>query len=281
MKFNNILSLIKKPPIYEKGNAVMWTDPYISKQLLDIHLHPDTDLASRKRESIDQTLNWILKDTGNRPLKILDLGCGPGLYTERLAEKGHWVTGVDFSENSIRYAGNQANLKNLKINYIHEDYLRLRPKKERYDLVTMIYTDFGVLLPEERNQLLAYIFNILVEGGIFLFDVMNDEDLENKLTHKTWDACSAGFWKKQPYLVLSESFLYEKQKVILYQHLVTDESGHTDVYRFWTHFFSETDISNLLEKNQFMVKTMCKNILPGKDVWNKDVVFCKAVKKNS
>jgi 2-polyprenyl-3-methyl-5-hydroxy-6-metoxy-1,4-benzoquinol methylase len=37
--------------------------------------------------------------------EIADFGCGPGLYTEKLAERGATVTGIDFSENSIRHLG--------------------------------------------------------------------------------------------------------------------------------------------------------------------------------
>jgi hypothetical protein len=54
----------KKPPLYEKGNSVMWTDEYISKQLLGIHLNPELDLASRGKHSIDSTVEFILKSCG-------------------------------------------------------------------------------------------------------------------------------------------------------------------------------------------------------------------------
>ena len=46
-----LLKYAMRPDLYEKGSAVMWTDPYISKQLLQIHLNPDMDLASRKYSS--------------------------------------------------------------------------------------------------------------------------------------------------------------------------------------------------------------------------------------
>jgi len=38
MNFIDILEFTKKPQIYAEGNAVMWTDDHISKQLLNIHL---------------------------------------------------------------------------------------------------------------------------------------------------------------------------------------------------------------------------------------------------
>lgn len=36
---------------------------------------------------------------------MLDLGCGPGLYSHRLATLGHRVHGIDFGPASIAYAG--------------------------------------------------------------------------------------------------------------------------------------------------------------------------------
>jgi hypothetical protein len=41
MNIELIHKLTHKPRLYEKGNSVMWTDPYISKQLLE--LLPDSD----------------------------------------------------------------------------------------------------------------------------------------------------------------------------------------------------------------------------------------------
>ena len=115
----------QKPKVYEKGDSVMWTDKHISKQLLGFHLNPEIDAASRTPDSINDTVEFILKCYNKSPMNILDLGCGPGIYSEKLTEKGHHVTGVDFSENSISYARAQAIKKNLKINYVCKDYLEL------------------------------------------------------------------------------------------------------------------------------------------------------------
>ena len=109
MKIEDIMSKSVKPDLYEKGTAFMWTDDYISKQLLQVHLNPDVDLASRKKTSVEKTVNWILKTQKDKgKLKILDLGCGPGLYAEKFANAGHLVTGIDISANSIEFAKKSA-----------------------------------------------------------------------------------------------------------------------------------------------------------------------------
>ena len=123
----------------------MWTDEYISKQILDIHLNPEIDLGSRKKSTIQKTANWILDSQIEKSnLKILDLGCGPGLYSEFFATNGHKVTGVDISKNSIDYAQKSAKDKSLDIEYINASYLDHDLGKEKYDLVIIIYTDLGV-----------------------------------------------------------------------------------------------------------------------------------------
>lgn len=125
MDIEQIEKLAKKPQLYEKGTSVMWTDPYISKQLLRLHLEPDNDMASRSKVKIENTVTWILNQRNKDRLNILDLGCGPGLYAEQFVRKGHSVTGVDFSENSIQYASEQAKGKHLNIKYLNRNYLDL------------------------------------------------------------------------------------------------------------------------------------------------------------
>jgi ubiquinone/menaquinone biosynthesis C-methylase UbiE len=282
MKITDIIPKTEKPGIYAKGTAFMWTDDHISKQLLDIHLNPHIDLASRKKSSIDRTARWMLDTQKHKgKLNILDLGCGPGLYTELFAKAGHEVTGVDISKTSIDYAKRSALDKKLPISYINSNYLELDLEPENYDMVVMIFTDFGVLIPAEREKLLKTIFRVLNKGGTFIFDVLKDVDLEKKLAPKTWEASHNGFWKATPYLALSESFLYDEEKVILFQHNIVDDLGHLATYRFWTHFFSREDVSELLNTQKFMDIKFREDIIHGEDIWSGDnVLFAMASKGN-
>lgn len=280
MNIIDLISKTKKPDIYEKGTNFMWTDSHISEQLLDIHLNPELDLGSRKKSSIEKTENWILEtQKGKGNISILDLGCGPGLYTERFAEKGHKVTGIDISEKSINYAKKSAENKNLNITYLNENYLEVDLESDRYDLVVMIFTDMGVLSPPERDILLKIIYCALKKGGTFIFDVLSDKDFEKKTSSGTWEICRNGFWKGSPYLRLSKPFLYQEEKVILFQHVIIGTEGSYEIYRFWTHFFSKYDVSKILDAHNFHHKNFRTDILPEGDMWNGDnVIFTMASK---
>ena len=281
MTISKIISSSIKPEIYEKGTAFMWSDEHISKQLLNIHLNPDIDLASRKMSTIQSTADWILDlQPKNKSLEILDLGCGPGLYDELFAQAGHHVTGIDISSNSINYAKDSAAQQNLNITYHQANYLDLVLTENSFDLVTMIYTDLGVLNPGERSILMNMVYRVLKKGGMFVFDMLNDKDLEQKVTPRNWEAAKSGFWKATPYIALSESFLYEDEKVILYQHMILDESDQMHIYRFWTHHFSVEDLWNLITGHQFSDAGFYMDVLPEEgERWSgENVIFCKAVK---
>ncbi|MCG8330756.1 MAG: class I SAM-dependent methyltransferase [Chitinophagales bacterium] len=280
MKIDKIISLSEKPKLYEKGTSFMWTDEHISKQLLQIHLNPDTDLASRKKSTIEKTVEWILAtQLSFEKINILDLGCGPGLYTEIFARNGHKVTGIDISKNSIDYATKSAEEKGLNIDYQMGSYLDIDLGKEKYDLIILIYADLGALLPTEREALLVKIYSALKKGGIFIFDVLKDKGLNEKISPKSWEASKVGFWRDTPYLVLSESFLYDKEKVILFQHSIIDHSEDIKIYRFWTHFFSQQDITDILKQQNFRNIEFREDILPEGDMWNgNNVIFTKCEK---
>ena len=280
MNINELITRTRKPVLYEKGSAFMWTDKHISKQLLDIHLNPDIDLASRKKSTIEKTAEWILNtQKGKGKLSVLDLGCGPGLYAEIFAEEGHEVTGVDISENSIAYARQSAKHKKLDITYLNTSYLDLTLGSDKYDLIIMIYTDLGVLIPADRERLIALVYRVLKKGGTFIFDVLKDNDIENKISPKTWEACSKGFWKGTPYLALSESFLYAKEKVILFQHTIVDSDETFEIFRFWTHFFSPDNVRKMLAAHNFTDIKINENLLPEGDVWSGDNVIFTAASK--
>jgi 2-polyprenyl-3-methyl-5-hydroxy-6-metoxy-1,4-benzoquinol methylase len=107
----------KRPTIdHQQSTKALWTDPHIAKQMLKSHLDPTNDAASYRRDTIDAAVGWMSSHFHlSRGDSYLDLGCGPGNYTLRMAEKGLRVTGVDFSENSIQYAKNEAMGRDLTI----------------------------------------------------------------------------------------------------------------------------------------------------------------------
>lgn len=280
MKISEIVKKTARPELYEKGTAFMWTDEHISKQLLDVHLNPEIDLGSRKKSSLEATADWILntqKEKGK--LNILDLGCGPGLYTEIFAKKGHNVTGVDISKNSIEFANKSAKDNNLNINYLNTSYLEVDLESEKYDLVVLIFTDLGVLPPTERETLLKMIYRVLKKGGTFIFDVLKDKEIEKKMSPKAWETNIGGFWKESPYLALSESFLYKEEKIILFQHTLIDTEENIEIYRFWIHFFSQSDLRKMLGTHNFTEINFREDILPEGDMWNgSNVIFTKTSK---
>lgn len=278
MNIKKLNTLVKKPELYEKGNSIMWTDPYISRQLLEFHINPDIDAASRSEDKIKNISNWILKVTGKENMNILDLGCGPGLYAEKFTQNGHKVTGIDFSQNSIDYAKDQAKKKNLDIEYNCANYLELEYKNQ-FDLIVLIYMDFGLLLPEDRDKLLSIVNRALKKDGMFIFDVGNDKNLDQKCMKQNWEVSEGGFWKDKPYIALSNGYHFPDAKTFANKHVIVDEEENIRTYIFWEHYYTKDDVVPLLQSKGFSNIQNYENILPPGDCWNGDnVTFYSGIK---
>ncbi len=278
MNIQKLLKATGKPEIYTKGTAEMWSDEHISKFLLKTHLSQETDLASRNKTVIKDTVDKILNMCNKENMNILDLGCGPGLYAELLSKKGHKVTGIDFSKRSIEYAEKEAENENLDIKYIHKNYLDIDFENE-FDLVIIIYCDFGVLVPSERKILLKNIYRALKPGGLFVFDALNENIIKNRAFSKNWEIEESGFWKDKPYVNFTDSYHYENEKVILDQYTICDKEENIEVYRMWNHYFSDEYIKPELLEKCFKNYERYENFLSGEFKWNRENVSFFKVEK--
>lgn len=278
MQLNDYIKCVSRPPVYTPGTATMWNDEHISKQLLAVHLNPNIDLASRKPATILSTIEWLEKAIPRPGSTVLDMGCGPGLYTEHLAKRGYKVTGVDLSTNSIRYAQDSAQKKGLDITYRNQDYMDL-DDSNAFDLIFIIFTDFGVLVPKTREKVLNNIYRALKPGGVFCFDFLNDSYPITDLGNREWEICNGGFWRSGPYLVLQEKHYYIEQNVCLSQHIVMDDNGETNIYRFWTHAFTNDQVKELVGTQGFSSCSFHEKIIPDCDFYNSDdISFCLTIK---
>ncbi len=160
------------PPVYD-GEPLFWTDPHISSGMLEAHLDPNTDAASRRPETILKTVKWLSQYLRLPPgAKVIDLGCGPGLYCAHFHREGWKVTwGLDFSERSIAYgAGAGCEVRSRTIEYVQLSYLDW-DESDKYDAAFIIYCDLGALKDPDRDVFLQNVFRALKPGGRFVFDV--------------------------------------------------------------------------------------------------------------
>src|SRR5690606_11061234 len=122
MKLGDIVGRLPVPEPWAEGDNIPWNEPGFSARMLKEHLNQAHDAASRRSETIARHVEWIAGEVlGPAPARVLDLGCGPGLYLQALAARGHACRGIDFSPASVAYARQQAAEAGLAIDYEEAD----------------------------------------------------------------------------------------------------------------------------------------------------------------
>ena len=244
---------MKKPALYEKGSVELWTDNHISKGMLEAHLNPDLDGATKKHATVQKAVKWISTIAPTEQYRnLLDLGCGPGIYAEEFHKTGYNVSGMDFSKRSIDYARNSAQEKNLPITYHHQNYLNL-DFAARYDLITLIYYDFGVLSSKDRAKLLQKVHTALRPGGLFIVDVFTPQQFSDQKEFKKWEYADEGFFCAKPHICFHSLYRYDDQNTILDQYIITTEQNTWHINNF-QHTFTKHELSQDLSTAGFSTK---------------------------
>lgn len=241
-----------RPALYEPGEPKFWDDPHISKSMLKAHLDPNHDAASRRPEAIDAIVKNLLDIGVVEPgMKVLDLGCGPGLYAERFARAGAHVTGVDISSRSIDYARKSAEEAGLEIDYRCMDFLDIDFAGE-FDVVMQIYGELSVFSDDVRDALLGRIHRALKKDGAFVFDVTTRTLRAKHGLKNRWHLSEGGFWRPGRHLILEQGFDYPEEHVYVDQYIIVDEEG-PKVYRNWYHDYSLETLEPVLQAQGFEV----------------------------
>lgn len=267
-----------KPQLYEPGEPKFWDDPHISKSMLEAHLDPSHDAASRKPETIDRTIEHLLSSGLLKPgFKVLDLGCGPGLYAERLCKAGMKVTGLDISQRSLDYARKHADAAGCEINYVCMNFFDMDYINE-FDAVMQVYGEMCVFSDKNRDLLLDKIYKALKKDGIFIFDVTTRAERMKYGLKNGWYASNGGFWRPGKHILLEQGFDYPEEDVWLDQYIVVDDS-ECRVYRNWFHDYSLDIISNVLENRGFDVRHVWNDLTGSKYAEGGDWIALVAAKR--
>ena len=223
----NLLDLVKRSPHpapWSEGDNIPWHEPAFSERMLREHLSQSHDAASRRAEIIWQHVEWMHHDVlDGKPSRILDLGCGPGLYCAALARLGHTCVGVDFSPASIRHA--REITQGLQCEFIFGD-LRKADFGGGFDLVMQIYGEINVFKPADAQLILRKAHDALNAGGRVMLEAHTD-DVVWSMGHApaTWSSHEHGLFSDAPHLYLRESDWDEAARVATKRHIIVDAAS--------------------------------------------------------
>ena len=157
------------------------------------------------------------------PKLVLELGCGTGNITERLAKKGYDMLGIDISAEMLSVAKQKAEKENLKNTlYILQDMTEF----ELYGTVSVV-----LCLCDSINYITEYedlvkvfklVNNYLDPNGLFIFDINTEHKFKNILGDNTFaytEDNAAYIW---------QNYYDEKEKINEYyvNFFIGDQNGN-------------------------------------------------------
>ncbi|MEM5773878.1 MAG: class I SAM-dependent methyltransferase [Anaerolineaceae bacterium] len=229
MDLYSILNRQTPPTPWAEGEKIPWNEPNFSRRMLQEHLSQDHDAASRRQTIIDRHVDWIFGALlKGRPARVLDLGCGPGFYSRRLAQHGCDCLGIDFSPASVEYARQHA--EGLPVQYLEGDIVQAE-YGSGYDLVMLIYGELNAFHPDHARQIIQKSVAALKPGGCLLLEVSTYDSLKQRLEPASWSTRQRGLFSDQPYLLLSEYFWDDALHIITDRYFVIDiaTGAHTRI----------------------------------------------------
>ena len=268
------------PEPWAEGDNIPWNEPGFSRRMLREHLSQSHDLASRRYEKIDAHVKWIHREVlSGRPAKILDLGCGPGLYTSRLARLGHRCTGIDYSPASIEYASKQATEEGLSCDYIQAD-IRTAEYGSGYGLAMLIFGEFNVFKPVDVERILAKAYAALDTGGMLLLEAHTDEAVRGfGLRPASWHSEESGLFSDSPHICLQENFWDAEAAVVTRRYFVVDAStGEVARYAQSLMVYTEEQYRAALEKAGFKAVRFLSSLIGREDPSQPDLLAITARK---
>lgn len=157
---------------------------YIYDELMqDVPYHQWVKLINEKRAIY-----------GIKGSKLLDLACGTGELSVRLAQEGYDVTGVDLSSDMLSIAQTKATANGVAIDLLQQNMTDLQ-LLDKYDVIGIFCDSLNYLNnPEEIKQTFKGVHKHLSDGGLFIFDVhsiykMTDIFVDQTFTYDQGEIC--------------------------------------------------------------------------------------------
>jgi len=139
------------------------------QKFYDDNVHREWErLGSRHRTEFAVSLRALKEYLPSPPLKVIDIGGGPGRYSLALAKNGYRVTLVDLSAGNLVFASKKAQAAGLQLDHsLQANAMDLSEfPDESFDAAVMMGPLYHLLSYEERILALREAVRILKPGGL-------------------------------------------------------------------------------------------------------------------
>ncbi|MBU4540547.1 MAG: class I SAM-dependent methyltransferase [Firmicutes bacterium] len=148
------------------------------KELQDVIIKNWTDAAKGYSDAVRNELNSSQRDewvklifASHKPkqrLKILDVGCGPGFFSILMAQEGHQVTGIDATEEMIKYAKMNAERWQVNPEFYVMDSHHTKFDDDSFDLIISRNVTWTLSDPEAAYR--DWLRILKPDGTMIAFD---------------------------------------------------------------------------------------------------------------
>ncbi len=118
-------------------------------------------------EYIDMPAAFSLLPKQLRGLRVLDAGCGSGIYAQALAKKGAQVTGIDVSKKMLEIASNETPTK-LGVHYLNGSISKLPFRPTTFDGIVCMYVIENI---QNINKVFQEFYRVLQHGGFCIISI--------------------------------------------------------------------------------------------------------------
>lgn len=111
-------------------------------------------------------------------MHILDVGCGTGVFSFRLADFGYQVTGIDQSDKMLRMARLKSQNKPYSIRFKKDDALNLSFPDESFDaVVSLVALEFV----SDARKMMEEAYRVVKHGGKIVIGTINKDSAWGKM----------------------------------------------------------------------------------------------------
>lgn len=143
-------------------------------------------LSGDRRDAWEQMIFSHVEE--ERPLKVLDIGTGPGFFAILAALRGHQVTAVDMNAEMLEQAQRNAQAAGADIRFVQVGHT-MPFEENSFDLILSRDVTWTLTAPEEQLQDWG---RLLKPGGRMLyFDAEWYYHLKNRQNRMDWESAKA------------------------------------------------------------------------------------------